>query len=713
MSDTEAQALLSKYFGFDHFRYQQAEIIDNVLQGGDALVLMPTGGGKSLCYQIPSVIREGVGIIISPLIALMQDQVDSIRGLGMQAAYINSSQDFETRRGVEQDLQQGKLDLLYIAPERLLNGETLQLLSRCKIALVAIDEAHCVSQWGHDFRPEYQQLKMLATRFPDVPRIALTATADLRTRKEIVEQLSLQNAGHYIHSFDRPNISYTIAEGDQSKDKLWTFLQNNHPDDAGIVYCLSRKKVDAIAQWLSDKGRTALPYHAGLDNTVRSTNQSRFLKEEGIIIVATIAFGMGIDKPDVRFVAHLNLPKSIEAYYQETGRAGRDGTPANAWMAYQLNDVITLRQMLQSSEGSEQYKRVTLQKLDAMLALCEMTDCRRQAILGYFDETLAEPCGNCDNCITPPKTWDGTEAAQKALSCVYRTGQRFGVAYLVDVLTGTSNERIINNQHDKVSTFGIGQDISKTAWRSIFRQLIARAYLLLDVEGYGGLRLADKCRAVLKNKQTILFRESVKQRKPGKAASRKKSNDLALGLVNQNLFDALKALRTSLAQEQGVPPYVVFHDRTLISMATKRPQNKTEFSTISGVGAQKLERYADEFLNVIVADSLPEILQNKLSDTINETLMLYLDGHNCDEIARRRQISQSTVMSHFADSIEAGLLSAEEVLDLDENEVNIIRSTVEETDAIAKNQLKPVFEALSGAYEYDVIRCVMAEMALE
>ncbi len=598
----QAQVLLSNYFGYDQFRHCQAEIIDTVVSGSDALVLMPTGGGKSLCYQIPALIRDGVGVVISPLIALMQDQVDSLQALGIRGAFINSSQDFQTRLAVERDLLEGRIDLLYIAPERLFKAETLNLLNQATVALFAIDEAHCVSQWGHDFRPEYQQLKILADRFPGVPRIALTATADQRTRQEIVEQLSLHQAKHFIHSFDRPNISYTIADGGQNKQKLWKFLELHHANDAGIVYCLSRKKVDDIAAWLSDQGRLALPYHAGLSNDVRADNQSRFLKEEGLIIVATIAFGMGIDKPDVRFVAHLNLPKSIEAYYQETGRAGRDGEPANAWLTYQLNDVITLSQMLQASEGSEQYKRVTLQKLDAMLALCEMTGCRRQALLGYFNETLAEPCGNCDNCLNPPVTWNGTEAAQKALSCVYRTGQRFGVSYLIDVLSGSENQRIQSNNHHQISTFGIGTELNKTNWRSVFRQLISRGYLQVDVEGYGGIRLSEKCRDVLRGGKAIRFRQSATKEKSSASKKRSKVALLELRISDQPLFDALKALRTDLAREQNVPPYVVFHDRTLIAMARNRPADTGELEKIFGVGKMKLERYGDDFLFVIAAN---------------------------------------------------------------------------------------------------------------
>lgn len=707
----DAQALLSKYFGYDQFRHHQANIIAAIADGEDALVLMPTGGGKSLCYQIPSLMREGVGIIISPLIALMQDQVDTIRELGIHGAFINSSQNYETRCGIEQDLVQGRLDLLYIAPERLFKAETLNLLSRCKIALFAIDEAHCVSQWGHDFRPEYQQLSVLAETFPGVPRIALTATADQRTRAEIVEQLSLQDAQQFVHSFDRPNIRYTIAEGSQSKQNLLAFLERYHSQDAGIVYCLSRKKVDDIAAWLADQGRDARPYHAGLSNEVRARNQAHFLKQDGVIIVATIAFGMGIDKPDVRFVAHLNLPKSIEAYYQETGRAGRDGEPANAWMAYQLNDVITLSQMLQSGDGSEQYKRVTQQKLSAMLALCEMTECRRQALLAYFGETLPKPCGNCDNCLDPPLCWDGSEAAQKALSCVYRTGQRFGVTYLIEVLCGNENDRILANAHQQLSTFGIGKDLGKTVWRSVFRQLIARGYLMVDLDGFGSIRLAEKCRAVLKGEQTILFRKNNasgkserKQRKPAAIAN--------LRAVDQALFEELKALRTSMAAEQNVPPYVIFHDKTLLEMAGSRPSDTAEFSLISGVGTKKLERYGVDFLKCIADNALPDQLNNRLSNTINETLALHLNGLNIEQIAANREILESTIYTHFADCIETGILSCEGVLEIEESEIELIKETIEETGALESNQLKPVYEALGGAYDYGIIRCVSSEMVL-
>jgi len=535
-----AHEILNHTFGYDEFRHHQADIVETVVNGRDALVLMPTGGGKSLCYQIPALVRDGVGVVISPLIALMQDQVDALQQLGIRAAFLNSSMSGQQQQAVEQALLAGELDMLYVAPERLLNGRMLDLLSQAPLALFAIDEAHCVSQWGHDFRPEYQQLSILHQRFPNVPRIALTATADVRTREEIIAQLDLGDAAIFINSFDRPNIRYTISEGQNGRDRLWEFLEREHPSDAGIVYCLSRKKVESTAEWLAAKGRTALPYHAGLPAEVRRDHQQRFLREEGVIVVATIAFGMGIDKPDVRFVAHLSLPKSLEAYYQETGRAGRDGQPANAWMAYGLQDVISLRQMLQSSEGSEQFKRIANGKLDAMLGLCEQVTCRRQVLLAYFDEHYETACGNCDTCLDPPQTWDGTEAAQKVLSCVYRSGQRFGVNYIIDILMGKDDERIQSNQHHQLSTFGIGTDKTAVEWRGIFRQLIAQGFLTADAESYGVLKLTETARPLLRGEIQLALRHQRKTKKT------KKSKVLSsLSTAETILFDALRTYTTS------------------------------------------------------------------------------------------------------------------------------------------------------------------------
>ncbi len=706
---SQAFQVLQSVFGYSDFRHHQQEIIEAVLAGEDVLTLMPTGGGKSLCYQIPALIRDGVGIVVSPLIALMQDQVAALRQLGVSAGFLNSTLDYDTQAEVENALLRGEIDLLYVAPERLLTERMLNLLERAPLALFAIDEAHCVSQWGHDFRKEYQQLAILHERFPSVPRIALTATADRRTREEIVQQLGLQQARIFVNSFDRPNIRYAIAEGQNSRDQLWRFLEREHPDDAGIVYCLSRKKVESIAAWLEAKGRVALPYHAGLPPQTRQRHQERFLREEGVIIVATIAFGMGIDKPDVRFVAHLNLPKSIEAYYQETGRAGRDGEPADAWMAYGLQDVILLRQMTLESDADEQYKRVVHQKLEAMLGLCELSTCRRQALLAYFDETLPEPCGNCDNCLDPPETWDATVAAQKALSTVYRTGQRFGVNYLIDVLLGKEDERITRFGHDRLSTYGIGTEFNATEWRGIFRQLIALGYLAVDAEGHGALKLTEKCRPLLRGEEMLQLR---KQRKAAKATRERKAKAAGLRSVDEPLFEALRALRMSLAQEQGVPPYVIFHDSVLMTMARRRPQTLEAFGTISGVGEQKLARYGEAFVDVIREHPLPEILDNSLSDTVNETLALHARGLDPEAIAAERGLAIGTIHSHLAAAIEVGVLGLQDVLDLDAAQLDEIREAVETTGACEEGRLSPLFEALDGRYDYGILKCVMAEICV-
>lgn len=595
---TSPHDLLHSVFGYPAFRGEQEAIVDHVAGGGDALVLMPTGGGKSLCYQVPALLREGVGIVVSPLIALMQDQVDALLQLGVKAAFLNSTLDSRGALEVEQQLLNGELDLLYVAPERLLTPRFLNLLERSPIGLFAIDEAHCVSQWGHDFRPEYVGLSLLHERFPAVPRIALTATADAATRQEIVLRLGLEDARQFVSSFDRPNIKYRIVQKNNARQQLLAFLEAEHQGGAGIVYCLSRKKVEETAEWLRQQGWDALPYHAGLDAGTRQRHQTRFLREEGIVMVATVAFGMGIDKPDVRFVAHLDLPKSVEGYYQETGRAGRDGLPADAWLAYGLGDVVQLKQMLESSDADEQHKRLERRKLDALLGLCESTVCRRQALLAYFGETYPKPCGHCDNCLEPVDTWDGTVAAQMALSCVYRTGQRFGVGYLIDVLLGKDSERTTRFGHDRLSTFGIGKDHTVAQWSSIYRQLVAAGLLTVDME-YGALRLTDEARPVLRGEQQIALRRDPEPRK-GKGRAKgasKASSSVAVG--DEALWQALKAKRTELAKEQGVPPYVIFHDSTLLAMAEAKPQRRDELAEISGVGERKLERYGEAFLEVL------------------------------------------------------------------------------------------------------------------
>jgi ATP-dependent DNA helicase RecQ len=596
----QALDVLRSVFGYERFRGPQEQVIDCLLHGRDALVLMPTGGGKSLCYQIPALVRPGTAVVVSPLIALMQDQVAALRQAGVKAAVLNSALSRGEARDVQARLARGELDLLYVAPERLMMEHTLEQLATLELALFAIDEAHCVSQWGHDFRPEYLQLAVLAERFPGVPRIALTATADERTRGEILARLALDDARVFVSSFDRPNIRYRIHQTHGgAREALLAFIRDEHPGDAGIVYCLARKRVDEVADWLQARGVPALPYHAGLNAETRRAHQERFINEEGMVMVATIAFGMGIDKPNVRFVAHLNLPKSVEAYYQETGRAGRDGLPADAWMTYGLQDVIMLRQMLAASEAEEAHKRAEQHKLNAMLALCELTACRRQALLAYFGETLAEPCGNCDTCLAPPQTWDATVAAQKALSCVHRTGQRFGVHYLIDVLLGKDNERIRRFGHHRSSTFGIGTELGANEWRGVFRQLIARGLLNVDLDGHGGLHLADACRPVLRGEQPLELR--LDRRRGGARA--KKTGARAAGVFAEErdraLWEALREKRSELARSQGVPPYVVFHDATLAAMVETRPQTLVELASISGVGERKLEAYGEAFLALL------------------------------------------------------------------------------------------------------------------
>ncbi len=593
----DPRQILEQTFGYRSFRGPQEAVIRAIVAGEDALVLMPTGGGKSLCYQVPALAREGTGIVISPLIALMQDQVSALRELGVRAGFLNSTLAAQEVFATERALREGRIDLLYVAPERLLQPRTLELLHEAHIALFAIDEAHCVSQWGHDFRADYLALDILQREFPGVPRIALTATADMRTREEIVTRLGLQDAKQFIVGFDRPNIRYRIRQKERPKQQLLAFLREEQAGNAGIVYCLSRAKVEETARWLQEEGFHALPYHAGMDKDERARNQSRFLREEAVVMVATIAFGMGIDKPDVRFVAHLDLPKSIEAYYQETGRAGRDGEPATALLLYGFEDVVKLRQMALQSEGNETFKRHEQQRLTAMLGLCEITSCRRQALLRYFGDTMESPCGNCDNCLEPPEEWDGSEAARMALSCVYRTGQRFGANHVIDVLRGASNDRIFSFDHHLLSTFGIGKDIAAEQWRSVFRQLVARGLLDVDPEGYGGLRLGVQARPVLRGEESVWLRRDRKAA-PVRAIG-KRERGTEVDEADRPLWDALRACRKRLADAQNVPPYVIFHDATLRAMLADHPQNARELRAVSGVGDSKLERYGEAFLAVL------------------------------------------------------------------------------------------------------------------
>lgn len=597
MNINTAKSVLQNTFGYADFRHQQSNIINELINGADVFTLMPTGGGKSLCYQIPAIVLQGVGIVVSPLIALMKDQVDALKLQGVKAEFLNSSQNYEEQRRVEQLIVSGNIDLVYVAPERLLSDYFLSLLDQAPIALFAFDEAHCVSQWGHDFRPEYQQLSIISSRYPNTPKIALTATADLKTREEIVQVLNLANAKIFVHSFDRANIQYRISEHKNSKEQLLRFINSEHQNDAGIVYCLSRKSVETTAQWLCEQGKTALPYHAGLATEIKDNNQQRFLRENGIIIVATIAFGMGIDKPDVRFVAHLNLPKSIEAYYQETGRAGRDGLPANTWLAYGMQDVIKLKQMASQSDGNEQFKFITQRKIDALLGYCEVSSCRRQVLLNYFGETLAEPCGNCDNCLTPPTTWDGTSASQKALSTVYRTGQRFGVGHQIDVLTGKVTPKITSFKHDQLSTFNIGNELKAMQWQTVFRQLISMGFLAVEMD-YGVLKLTEKARPLLKGECSIELK--VQKYKNTKSAQNKKQsieNDLTTSELAS--FDKLKQQRALWAKERNVPAYVVFHDATLIDIARTAPKTLSQLLAVNGLGKTKLELYGDKIIALL------------------------------------------------------------------------------------------------------------------
>ncbi|MDN6873143.1 DNA helicase RecQ [Pseudomonas citronellolis] len=708
----QAQRILKDVFGYDAFRGNQARIIERVASGGDALVLMPTGGGKSLCFQVPALLREGLTVVVSPLIALMEDQVATLDELGVPVAALNSSLSPEAQRDIAARLQRGEIKLLYLAPERLVQPRMLDFLQRLNVSLFAIDEAHCVSQWGHDFRPEYLQLGQLAELFPDVPRIALTATADMRTREEMIQRLHLQNAEQFLSSFDRPNIFYRIVPKEQPRKQLLGFLAERR-GDAGIVYCLSRKKVEEVAEFLSSQGFPALPYHAGLSNELRAFHQKRFLNEEGLIMVATIAFGMGIDKPNVRFVAHLDLPKSLEAYYQETGRAGRDGLPADAWMAYGLQDVLLLRQMMQNSEGDERHKRVERHKLEAMLALCEETRCRRQALLAYFDEVMPNPCGHCDICVDGVETWDATEPARQALSAIYRSGQRYGVGHLVDILLGKETEKVRSVGHQHLAVFGIGKARGEEEWRTLFRQLVARGFADVDVDGFNGLRLTEACRPLLRGEETLALRRDPKPQRSKSPSSGGASP--ASQLVRQEereMWEALRTLRRKLAQEHSVPPYVIFPDATLLEMLRSQPTTLTAMAQVSGVGARKLERYGQAFLDVLTESEAAPATPAPVVDLSHELVSLARAGMTPAQIARQLDCTEKNVYSLLAEAIAAQQLSLEQALDLPEELLAEVQDAFLEEDG----ELPPVAalaERFEGRVPQGVLYCVRAALQAE
>jgi ATP-dependent DNA helicase RecQ len=735
-------ATLKRVFGFDSFRGSQEAIVNTVLAGGDALVLMPTGGGKSLCYQLPALLRNGVAIVVSPLIALMQDQVDALKELGVAASFLNSSLTMDEANRVERDLRSGDLKLLYVAPERLNTPRFLALLDelneRNEIALFAIDEAHCVSQWGHDFRSDYLQLTILHDRYPRVPRIALTATADEATRAEIRNKLQLQDAAQYVSSFDRPNIHYTVTDRNDERKQLLQFLED-HEDEAGIVYCISRSKVDETASWLQSKGFDALPYHAGLDADTRRKHQSRFLQDDAVIVVATIAFGMGIDKPDVRFVAHLDLPKSIEGYYQETGRAGRDGEPAFAWMTYGLADVVKQLRFIDDSDAGDDFKRLQKNRLDRLLALAETTACRRAVLLDYFGETQpgGYRCMNCDNCNSPPETWDATKPAQMFLSAAVRTGQFFGAAHLIDVLRGSKSEKVMARGHDKLPVYGIGIAYEPEMWRILIRQLIARGALFADAQSYGALKLTESARPILRGEETLLLRkvDDAKTRKLAKSSKEKtrgKDRKSSAGVVMLDAMDSasrarfatLKAWRTSQASAAGVPAFMVFSDATLRGIAEKNPASRESLLEVSGVGEAKLERYGDSLLVALQGEhaAIDSIAPDEtyldaadafdMTPTVAHTFALFKAGHSAEKIAASRVLSITTIHSHLSAAVLLGALKLSDILrDVSDSELDAMRTALRNAQASAPDAvLKTAMEALGGAANYGQLRCVLDDI---
>jgi ATP-dependent DNA helicase RecQ len=709
-TDATPLTLLNRVFGYRSFRGRQEAVIRHLLSGGSCLVLMPTGGGKSLCYQIPGMLRPGLALVISPLIALMQDQVDALVQNGVAAAFYNSTLDGRQKDDIRRRVRQDGLDLLYVAPETLNTPGFQDFLQGLSLGLIAVDEAHCVSQWGHDFRPDYLQIIRLRERFPRVPLVALTATADPQTQKEIRERLGLAGDPVFSSSFDRPNLRYQITVKDGGRDQLLDFIRTRHPGQSGIVYLLSRTGTEETAAWLSQRGVEALPYHAGLDPELRRRRQERFLREDGIVMTATIAFGMGIDKPNVRFVAHLGLPKSVEAYYQETGRAGRDGGPASAWMAYSLDDVVKLRRMILGGEGDEAHKRLGGRKLTAMLGLCETVECRRRTILAYFGEDHPGSCGGCDNCLEPPRTWDATVAAQKALSCVYRTGQRFGAGHLIDVLLGKETGKALQAGHTGLGVFGVGKEFEKRKWDSVFRQLVAADYLESDLEGYGTFKLTPKAWTVLKENQKVMLREDPAPAKPEKGRRKPRftpppASEWSEG--DSTLFQSLRALRSRLAREQNLPPYVVFHDSTLREMASRRPATLAQFSQIPGVGEAKLKRYGPAFLEWLQEGSpaIPEPVEEThrpARASTAETLDLFRQGLGVPAIASRRGLTPGAVWNHLSELIREERLSISEVVHLPDAELERLKKSLSE----AKGKLKPVFEAFKGKYSYDILKCI-------